>query len=259
MKTVLRFANGAVLVLCLAAQTSPTKPAAPGEQQQKNEKQESLPPGPIGLQPMLNGSAGKGEAGNTAKPAQGTADPNRMAAPDAAGRPGDRIPSTAPVDAKTYVIGAEDVLRILVWNQQNLSGEFVVRPDGRISLPLVGDVQASGRTPEQLGTDIEQKLKDGKFLLDPNVSVGIFQVHSKKYFIEGEVNRPGAYDLTVPTTVMQGLVNAGGFKDFANKKKIVILRDGGKTVLHFNYNDVSKGKHIDQNIYLLPSDHIIIH
>jgi polysaccharide biosynthesis/export protein len=91
------------------------------------------------------------------------------------------------------------------------------------------------------------------------VTVGITGIHSKKYFIEGEVGRPGAYDLTVPTTVMQGLVNAGGFKDFANRKKIVILREGGKTVLHFNYNDVSKGKHLEQNILLQPSDHIIIH
>jgi polysaccharide export outer membrane protein len=119
-------------------------------------------------------------------------------------------------------------------------------------------VQATEKSPEALSKDIEGRLKDGKILLDPNVTVGISAVHSKKYFIEGEVGRPGAYDLTVPTTIMQGLVNAGGFKEFANKKKIIILRDGGNTVLHFNYNDVSKGKSLKQNVYLQPGDHIII-
>lgn len=256
MKTVLRYAIGAVSVLCLAAQTPPPKPAAPDDQQQKNDKQQSLPPGPIGMQPLLNGTSTP--EGKTSGDANG-ADPNKMAASAAPTKPGGTLPGAAPVDSKTYVVGAEDVLRILVWNQPNLSGEFVVRPDGRISLPLVGDVSAADKTPEQLGTDIEQKLKDGKFLLDPNVTVGVFQVHSKKYFIEGEVNHTGAYDLTVPTTIMQGLVNAGGFKDFANKKNIVILRDGGRTVKHFNYNEVSKGKHIEQNILLQPNDHIIIH
>lgn len=252
MKTVLRFAIGAVSVLCLAAQTPPAKTAPPDEQQ-KNDKPQTLPPGPLGLQPLINSpSKADGKAGSDPN----AADPNKMAAPSGSKS---QKPASAPVDSKTYVMGAEDVLRILVWNQQNLSGEFVVRPDGKISLPLVGDVMASDKTPEQLASDIEQKLKDGKFLLDPNVTVQVFQVHSKKYFIEGEVNHPGAYDLVVPTTIMQGLVNAGGFRDFANKKNIVILRDGGRIVKHFNYNDVSRGKHIEQNILLQPNDHIIIH
>ena len=249
---VISFAIGAVSVLCLAAQSPPVSQEA----QQKRDTPQSLPPGPVGLldgSPKTDGS-GKAEG----KPPAGAADPNKMAATKPAG-PDGKLPGTATVDVKTYVIGAEDVLRILVWGQGGLSGDFPVRPDGRISLPLIGDVQASDKTPEDLGKDIEQKLKDGKILNDPNVTVGIYAVHSKKYFIEGEINRPGAFDLTVPTTVMQGLVNAGGFRDFANRKNIIILRNGGKVVLHFNYNDVSKGKHLEENVLLQPADHIIIH
>lgn len=258
MKLVMRFAIGAISILCLAAQTPPTKPAQPDDTQ-KNEKTQSLPPGPVGLQPMMDNSTKPEGTGTTdAKPPADTTDPGKMAAP-APAAPGAKLPGTAAVDTKSYTIGAEDVLRIMVWGQGGISGDFIVRPDGRISLPLIGDVQASDKSPEQLGRDIEQRLKDGKILNDPNVTVGIFAVHSKKYFIEGEVNRPGAFDLTVPTTIMQGLVNAGGFRDFANKKNIIILRDGGKTILHFNYNDVSKGKHLEENRVLQPGDHIIIH
>ncbi len=250
----MRLAVGAVSVLCLAAQTPPAKPGQPDEQKSDTSKAQdtqSLPPGPLGLAPLLD--SGKGDSG-TPKPASDASAPNRMAAP--AGGAGKVV---APVDGKAYIIGAEDVLRIYTWNQGNLSGEFIVRPDGMISMPLIGDVQATDKTPEQLGKDIEQKLKDGKILLDPNVNVQIAQVHSKKFYIEGEVNKPGDYDLVVPTTVMEGLVKAGGFRDFANKKNIIILRDGGKLVLHFNYNDVSKGKHLEQNKLLQPGDHIIIH
>lgn len=250
MRMVKCFAVGAVALLCLVAQTPTAKPAE-SAQQQKSEQSQSLSPGPVVVQPPLAGPE-KGEA--EAKPASDAADPNKIAAPAAA-----KTPGVAPVDSKSYSIGAEDALRILVWNQAGMSGEFVVRPDGRISMPLIGDVQAADRSPEQLGADIMQKLRDGKILLDPNVSVQIAAVHSKKFYIEGEVNRPGAFDLVVPTTVMQGLVNAGGFRDFANEKKIVILRDGGKTVLHFNYKDVSRGKRLEQNVWLLPGDHIIVH
>jgi len=249
MRMVKCFAVGAVAVLCLDAQTPTAKPAE-SAQQQKSEQSQSLPPGPVVVQPPLAAS----EKGSETKAPSEAADPNKMAAP-AAGK----ATGATPVDSKSYSIGAEDALRILVWNQAGMSGEFVVRPDGKISMPLIGDVQAADRSPEQLGAEITQKLRDGKILLEPNVSVQIAAVHSKKFYIEGEVNRPGAFDLVVPTTVMQGLVNAGGFRDFANEKKIVILRDGGKTVLHFNYKDVSRGKHLEQNVWLLPGDHIIVH
>jgi polysaccharide export outer membrane protein len=251
---VMRFALGAVSIVFLAAETPPAK-AAQSDQPSKNEQPQSLPPGPVGLQPVL---ASPGKTNTESKPPADAADPHKMAAPAVA--PAGAKPATAaPVDLKTYIIGPEDALRILVWNQAGMSGEFIVRPDGRISMPLIGDVQAADKSPEQLGAEIMEKLKDGKILLDPNVSVQIAAVHSKKFYIEGEVNRPGAYDLVVPTTMMQGLVNAGGFRDFANQKNIVILRDGGKTVLHFNYKEVSRGKHLEQNVWLQPGDHIIVH
>jgi len=258
MKTVSRVAIGAISILCLAAQTPPpAKPAQPDEP--KQEKPQSLPPGPLGLQPMLDNSGKADSSGKTdAKPAGDAADPNKMATPAESDAPGARIPGTSPVDSKAYIIGAEDVLSVLVWGQPALSGSFVVRPDGRFSLPLVGDVQAAGESPEQLSKEIEQKLKDSKILLDPNVTVGLTAIHSKKYFIEGEVNHPGSFDLTVPTTIMQGLVNAGGFRDFAKKSDIIILRDGGRKVLHFNYNQVIKGKHLEENVLLEPGDHIVI-
>jgi polysaccharide export outer membrane protein len=250
MSRVTCFAVGAISALCLAAQTPPAKPAQ-SDQGTKTEQPQSLPPGPIGLQPAL-APAGETES----KPPADAADPNKMAAPAPAGAP---VAKSGPVDVKTYVIGAEDVLRVLVWNHNDISGEFVVRPDGRISMPLIGDMLAADKTPEELGSEVSQKLRDGKILLTPNVSVQIVAVHSKKFFIEGEVNRPGAYDLVVPTTVMQGLVNAGGFRDFANQKRIVVLRDGGKLVLRFNYKDVSRGKHLEENVVLQPGDHIIVH
>lgn len=253
MRMVKCFVAGALSVLCLAAQTTPAK--AQSDEQQKNgsQKTQNLPPGPVGLEPMLDGGTKAGGAAN-ASGASAPADPNRMATPPSGGASAGKV----PVDTKAYIIGAEDVIQVRVWNQPNLSGDFVVRPDGRFSMPLIGDVQAADLTPEQLGSEVEKKLKDGHFLLDPNVNVGLTQVNSKKYFIDGEVNRPGAYPLVVPTTIMEALVNAGGFRDFANPKKIKILRDGGKEILKFNYKEVSQGKHLEQNKLLQPGDHIII-
>jgi len=132
----------------------------------------------------------------------------------------------------------------------------MVRPDGAISLPLVGDVQVADRTPQEVEKLITQRLKDGQLMLDPHVSVGLAAVHSKKFYLQGEVNRPGAYDLVVPLTVMEALVQAGGFHDFANTKKIRIQR--GAQEFKFNYNEVSHGKHLEQNIYLQPRDIIIV-
>jgi polysaccharide export outer membrane protein len=137
-----------------------------------------------------------------------------------------------------------------------MSGEFPVRPDGAISIPLLGDVMVAEKTPQQVEEEIAHRLIDGQLIRDPHVSVGLTAVHSKKYYIQGEVNRPGSYDLVVPTTIMEGLVNAGGFRDFANTRKIRILR--GSQELHFNYNLVSHGKGREQNIYLEPGDQIIV-
>jgi polysaccharide export outer membrane protein len=160
----------------------------------------------------------------------------------------------APVDPKAYIIGPEDLLSVRVWREPELSGQFPVRPDGKISLPLVGEVQAAGITPESLGASIALGL--GKVMTHPEVTVGVDRVNSKKYFIQGEINKPGSYPLTVPTTVLEALVNAGGFRDFANTKKIVILR--GSQRLKFNYREVTKGKKMEQNILLQNGDQLIV-
>ncbi len=165
-----------------------------------------------------------------------------------------KIPGAAPVDAKTYVIGPEDVIFVKVWRDNDVSGQFLVRPDGRISVPLIGDVTATDRTPEQLEKDISERL--AKFIKDPQVNVGILVVGSKKYFILGEVNHAGSFPLVVPTNVLEALVNAGGFRDFANTTKILILR--GDKHFTFNYKQVTRGKKPEQNILLEPGDKIIV-
>jgi polysaccharide biosynthesis/export protein len=164
-------------------------------------------------------------------------------------------PQTAPADA-SYVIGAEDVLGIQVWGDPRLSGEFLVRPDGRISMSLVGEVMASGLSPSQLEKSVSDLLKAKEILKNPQVAVQVKQINSKKYFLQGEVNKTGAYPLVVPTTVLEALVNAGGFRDFANEKKIEVIR--GLQRFKFNYKDVIKGRHTEQNILLKPGDIIIV-
>jgi len=182
----------------------------------------------------------------------GTATATNAKAPKDAGAKGPV--GGAPVDPKAYVIGPEDMLSIRVWREPELSGQFPVRPDGKISLPLVGEIQASGLTPESLGANIATGLE--KVMTHPEVTVGVDRVNSKKYFIQGEINKPGAYPLAIPTTVLEALVNAGGFRDFANTKKIIVLR--GTQRLKFNYHEVTKGKKMDQNILLQNGDQIIV-
>lgn len=162
--------------------------------------------------------------------------------------------NAAAVDPKAYLIGAEDLISIRVWKEPENSGQFVVRPDGKISIPLIGEVQAAGLTPEKLSMSIAEGLQ--KVMVHPEVTVGVEKVNSKKYFIQGEVNRPGSYPLVIDTTVLEALVNAGGFREFANTKRIVILR--GSERLRFNYNEVTKGKKMEQNILVKPGDQIIV-
>ncbi|HWB87006.1 MAG TPA: polysaccharide biosynthesis/export family protein [Bryobacteraceae bacterium] len=191
----------------------------------------------------------KAEPSST-EPATPETDPAKLSASKEA----EAVKMGLPLDRKAYVIGAEDVLMIHVWREPEISGQFVVRPDGRISIPLAGEVMAAGETPEQLEGAVVKGLS--AVMKSPQVTVSVLQVNSKKYFIQGEVNKPGPYPLVVPTTVLEGLVNAGGFKDFANTKKITILR--GKEQLKFNYKDVTHGKHLEQNILLQPGDQIIV-
>lgn len=174
-------------------------------------------------------------------------------APPAPGKTGDS-PSVAAVDPNKYVLGAEDVIYIKTWREPDFTFPAYVRPDGKISVNLIGDVQAAGLTPQQLTNDLKEKF--GKYLNNPDVTVFVTDVRSKKYFVDGETMRTGAFPLVTPTTVLEALSIAGGFKEFANKKNIKILR-GNKT-FNFNYNEVTKGKKMEQNMYVENGDHIIV-
>jgi polysaccharide export outer membrane protein len=167
-------------------------------------------------------------------------------------------PAPAAVAPAGYVIGAEDVLTVVVWREKDLSTEVVVRPDGRITLPLINEVVAAGLTPEQLRDRIVEGL--ARFVEDPSVTVAVKQINSLKVFITGMVGKPGAYPLTTTTTVLQLISVAGGLHEFADSKKIVVMRteNGEQRALKFNYQDVRKGKNLRQNIELQAGDTVIV-
>jgi polysaccharide export outer membrane protein len=179
------------------------------------------------------------------KPAQaaGTADP--------------KSPTGPVVDSKTFVIGAEDVLVVRVWRDPEVSGAVTVRPDGKITLQLIGEIQAAGLTPEALTQVIYDGMSKLKQLDRSEVTVSVSQVNSRKYFIQGEVARAGAFPLLVPTRVLEAVGHSGGFKEFANEKKILIIHPDG-TRDRFNYKEVIHGKKLEQNILLQPGDLIIV-
>jgi len=164
----------------------------------------------------------------------------------------------AATDDPNYSIGAQDELNIDVWKEPEISRTVPVRPDGMISLPLLNDIQAAGLTPMQLGSQITEKLK--KFMAEPQVTVTVTRINSKRIFIMGEVNRAGAYPLLPNMTVLQALSSAGGFTRFANLKKIYILHmENGKQIrLPFNYKEVVKGRLPEQNIILKGNDTIVV-
>jgi polysaccharide export outer membrane protein len=157
-----------------------------------------------------------------------------------------------------YLIGPDDVLAIVFWRDKDMSTETTVRPDGKITLPLINEVQAAGLTPEQLRDYLQEAAK--KYLEDPNVSVVVKAINSRKVFITGQVAKPGAYPLSGPTTVMQLIAMAGGLNEYADTKHILIMRnEGGKPVAYpFNYKDVLNRKNLKQNIELKPGDTIVV-
>ncbi len=165
---------------------------------------------------------------------------------------------TASANAEEYRIGPQDVLQVTVWKEPDVSGSVPVRPDGKISIALLNDVQASGLTPIQLGADIAERLR--KYLAEPRVTVTVTQMNSQRFYVMGEVARVGAYPLLPNETVLQGLSSAGGFSQYANAAKIYILRpQGGKQVKYsFNYRLVIRGEHPEQNIQLMPGDTIVV-
>jgi len=157
-----------------------------------------------------------------------------------------------------YVIGPEDVLDISVWREPEVSRVVPVRPDGRISLPLIHDVEAAGMSPQQLGVSVTEKLR--KYITDPQVTVMVTAMNSQRVFVVGEVLRAGAFPLLPAMTVLQALSSAGGFTTFANVKKVRVVRtrNGKQVEIPFNYRDVLKGEKPDQNIKLEPGDTIIV-
>jgi polysaccharide biosynthesis/export protein len=157
-----------------------------------------------------------------------------------------------------YVIGPDDLLSIVYWKDKDMSSESQVRPDGKISLPLINEITAAGLTPEQLRQQITEESK--RFMEDASVTVVVRQINSRKVFITGEVNKPGPYPLTGPTSVMQLIATAGGLREYANSKKIVIMRteNGQPVSLPFNYPAVTSGKNLKQNVELRPGDTVVV-
>jgi len=180
-------------------------------------------------------------------------------APQAASAdPGTGAAAVPPHD-NTYIIGDDDVLSINVWKEAEVSRTVPVRSDGKISLPLAGEVQASGQTPLQLEKLLAAKLQS--FISEPEVTVIVTEIKSQKFNILGMVNKSGTFPLTSSLTVLDAVALAGGFRDFAKQKSIYVLRknpDGGESRLPFNYKEVIKGKNMAQNIRLQPGDTIVV-
>ena len=178
------------------------------------------------------------QGGDTAAPARNTGD-------------------TIAVDP-TYKIGPQDMLRIDVWKEPDISRVVPVRPDGKVTLPLLNDVQAAGLTPVQLSAKIAEGLK--KYITNPQVTVGVTEINSRRIFVTGEVGHPGAFSLLPNMTVLQALAGAGGFTQFARIKNIYVLRtEDGKQVKHpFNYKEAVSGKNPEQNITLEGGDVIVV-
>lgn len=172
---------------------------------------------------------------------------------------GSKMPTSAPPAISDYVIGPEDMLQITVWKNESLSRGLAVRPDGKISLPLLHDVQAAGLTPMQLQEKLAIAL--GEFMPNPEVSVTVTDVRSYRISVLGEVQKPGVLQLKSDTTVLEALALAGGFRDFASPSKIMILRKNGEgqtQKIPFNYNRVVKDNRSEGNVTLKAGDVVVV-
>ena len=166
--------------------------------------------------------------------------------------------ATVPSLPADYVIGPEDVLGVVFWRDQDMTGDVTVRPDGIVTLPLLGDIAAAGLTPDVLRDQIQKAAT--KYVQDPSVTVVVRQINSRKVFITGEVKTPGAYPLVGPLTVMQLIALAGGLNEWADAKSISVTRSeqGRQHSFKFNYKDVAHGKKLEQNILLKPGDTVVV-
>ena len=224
---------------------------------------------PIAIVVACTGVAREVEAGGAqARPAApqptapaGPATPSGTQAGAARPAPSVTPPTSLPEGVATptgYTIGADDVLVVIFWQDKEMSGEVTVRPDGKITLPLINDVQAAGLAPTQLRDAIEEAA--AKFLREPNATVVVKQINSRKVYITGQVTRPGSYSLTVPTTVLQLIAMAGGLAEYADKEKVVVLRteNGKQASYRFNYKEVAQQKNLNQNILLQIGDTVLV-
>jgi polysaccharide export outer membrane protein len=194
---------------------------------------------PVSLSPALPGAA------------TAPTDPAKMAEPA-----GGKAPAGAPVDAATFVLGAEDQISVTMWDEHRFDGSYTIRPDGMISLPLIGEIKATGLTPMELEAAVDKAAL--KFLTTPRSHVVVVGVHSKHVYFDGDgIASPGAMDLVIPIRLLEAISTRGGFKDFAQKNKIEILRDGKKFQV-VKYRDMISGKHPESNPFLMDGDHVIV-
>jgi polysaccharide export outer membrane protein len=169
------------------------------------------------------------------------------------------VTPAASIAAPNYVIGPDDVLSVVFWRDKDMSCDVVVRPDGKISLPLVNDIQAGGLTPSELRDAVNAAAR--RFVEEPSVTVVVKQINSRKVFITGQIEKPGPYAINGPTTVVQLISLAGGLKEFTDGKRILIMRTdkaGRQVARVFNYREVLAGKNLEQNIELQPGDTVVV-
>ena len=160
------------------------------------------------------------------------------------------------IDPKSFTLGIEDVVQIEVWGDDRLSSVQVIRPDGKIAMKLIGEIQVAGLTPERLRETIKQAVSE--IVQRPDVTIKVLQVNSRKFTLVGEVLRPGQFPLIAPIKLFDAVNMGSGFKDFANRKDIRVFRKGGKEILKFNYEQVMKGKKLEQNVLVEAGDTIIV-
>lgn len=203
--------------------------------------QEATPPAVATPAPAVTEPAGKGKGA----PKKGKNTPSTQSG---------KGPTFTGVSDTPYVIGPEDVLFLNVLHQADVTGQITVRPDGYVTVRYAGEIKAADLTVPQLTNIVTEKLTT--YFNHPEVNIQVVFVRSKKYYLSGEVRKPGSYSLSTPKTILEALIEGGGPADFAKTKRIYILR--GSTRLPFNYNDVSKGRHLEQNILLENGDVVVV-
>jgi polysaccharide export outer membrane protein len=187
------------------------------------------------------------------------ATPGVRAQAQRAGTAATAVPVAAVVEPPgDYVVGPEDVLGIVFWRDRDLSADVIVRPDGRVSLPLLNDIDVAGLTPDQVRERVTERAK--RYVDEPTATVVVRQINSRKVFITGNVERPGTFPLLRSTTVLQLIALAGGLKEFAKSGDIVVVRNeaGRPLTFPFNYDDMKNRKNLAQNIELKPGDTVIV-